>query len=342
MPSAASWEGDLNEQADRIERTLEGMAMPVRVNGAELSESSVRYWVTPLSATTARDLQNAVARLARAIGAPEIRLERQTSGIALEMPLAQRMQTRLWPVLQATGRLPRLGAIWGLRGDGSPFQASLIQPGSWHAAVSGGDESLRADWLRGLVLGLALSAPPARLQLLGIDFSGRQLNIIEALPHLLRPLALLPCQANALLGELESELDRRAQNAVRWPHIVLAIADLADTVRLPAVGRDPALLARLMQLGQGSGLHVVFACEGFPQLDRLAVMHQAAHAVLIPSQNADTLHMLKLTIGLASHRLTFLHLGVVDMDLLMRRFIYRCKAGKDRLAYSAGRPLAGW
>jgi hypothetical protein len=342
MPSGASWDGNLDEQADRIEQMLASMALPVRVNGGHLHESGVRYLVTPLSNTTPQALLSAADKLARAIGMPGVLLERQPSGLSLDIPLPDHGLCRLWPVFQAAGPLPRLSAVWGLQKDGAPFLPNLADPGSWHVMVTGGEAGRRGDWLRGLLLGLALTTPPAQLQLLGIDFGGRQLSLIEALPHALRPLALLPRQASALLEGLQSELERRAESGVQRPHIVLAIADLDDLGKLPASDLEADLLGRLMQLGRATGLHLLLAHHAPARLGQAMGRDGPAQVVLVPSQNDALPPTLDVSIGPAVHHLTSLHLGVVDMDIMVQRLIHRRQAGKGGLRYSMHRPSAGW
>jgi hypothetical protein len=164
----------------------------------------------------------------------------------------------LLAVLDAVGRLPSLTVVTGLDERGAPVLLPLKSRQAWNLLVTGPASFGKSDWLRALALSLPLTSPPERLQLFGVDLTGRQLGVLEALPNSAGALATNIPGAHELLLGLSEEMDRRIRGGAGEPDLVLVIDDLGwedEPEGLAAAG----LLGKLWVRGWQAGIHVLAA-----------------------------------------------------------------------------------
>ncbi|BBE23329.1 hypothetical protein MN0502_22120 [Arthrobacter sp. MN05-02] len=147
-----------------------------------------------------------------------------------------------------------------------------------HLLVAGTTGSGKSEFLRTLVLGLALDQPPRQLALLLIDYKGgAALGPLAALPHCVGSLTDLSAESTArALTSLRAELGRRERLCADHvssdldelrrvspsscpPRLVVVIDEfrmLSDDV--PSAGAD---LLKLAALGRSLGVHLVLATQ---------------------------------------------------------------------------------
>jgi S-DNA-T family DNA segregation ATPase FtsK/SpoIIIE len=248
---------ELDHQADRIERVLMALSLPVRVSGGAVAEGKVRYHVTPVPGTEAGRLEWAAGRVAEAIGVREVKLLTQDAGLTLEVPLPAATPLRLLPLLDSLGPLPPVTAVAGLTESGHPLLISLSDSLTRHVLVSGGTGSGKSELLRTLVVSLGLTSRPSELETSGIDLTGRELGIVEALPHSAAGLALNSKQARDLLAWLGKRSRELAVTGGQQAEMVVAIDDLGP---LAAERDSRGLLEALLRGSQESGMHLLAAC----------------------------------------------------------------------------------
>jgi DNA segregation ATPase FtsK/SpoIIIE-like protein len=250
----------LDLQADQIERALLGLSLPVRVNGGEVGRGWVRYHLTPVAGTPSGRVSEAAGAVADAIGVAEVRVAHVENGLAIDVPVPSQRDLRLLPLLQALGSIPALAAVIGLDDQGQPLLLRLDHRDTRHLLASGEEGSGKSELLRTLALSLALTTSPSRLSLLGIDIGGRELAVLEALPHLARGLATEPGDALRTLTWLAAEAERRQRDRLAAPHLVLVIDDLQWLTQAPwreALG----LLRDLRRRGSDAAIHVLAAAS---------------------------------------------------------------------------------
>ncbi|MFD2028076.1 FtsK/SpoIIIE domain-containing protein [Promicromonospora aerolata] len=161
----------------------------------------------------------------------------------------------------------------GVGPDGAPVGLDLVRDGP-HLLVAGTTGSGKSELLQTLVLGLALTRPPADLALVLVDFKGgTSLGACPDLPHVVgRATDLEPRLAARALAGLRAELRRRER--------VLAAHAVPDVAELPA-GALPRLvvvidefraladdlpeflpaLLRVAAQGRSLGVHLVLATQ---------------------------------------------------------------------------------
>jgi hypothetical protein len=160
--------------------------------------------------------------------------------------------------MDALGPLPELTAVAGVDEAGSPVLLPLKSRHVWHLLTTGPASSGKSEWLRSLAVSLALTSAPERLQIAGIDLGGRELGVLESLPHTVADLATSLDSARALLARLNSEMDRRRRQVALKLDLVLVVDDLGWAHR-PEGSSCAALLGRLWSHGWESGVHILAA-----------------------------------------------------------------------------------
>ncbi len=262
----------LQRQADRIERTLTALELPVRVSGGRVSEGRVRYHVTPMALTRAEQIEAAGSDVAAALGAPRINVARERNGLSIEVESSGGDSLRLLPLMHALGDPDPLTAVLGMSDDGRPLTFSLAGEAPAHLWIEGGAGSGKSELLRTAALSLALASRPAQLQLMGVDLSGRELLWLDSLPHTLATLARDAGVAEDLLRWLAREVERRLRLALTRPALLLLIDDASALAQVESGGALAALGA-VAERAAETGVHVFAAGRNRPGELPLAISH---------------------------------------------------------------------
>jgi DNA segregation ATPase FtsK/SpoIIIE-like protein len=249
---------DLDHQADDIERALAMLSMPARVQGGRIGERWVRYHVVPASATRADQVLRAADAVAQAIGVDEVRVAESGQGFALDVPRHQQRALRLLPLLHAMADLSPLTAVVGMSMKGIPQTLNLNRGATWNLLVRGPAGSGKSELLRTALLSLALTSRRSHVNLLGIDIGGRELAVLESLPHMLTDLATEEMFAEDLLIWLVAEMDRRMALGVDRPHLVLAVDDMQPLMRACGAQLKQAV-EKIVREGTRTGVHLFAA-----------------------------------------------------------------------------------
>lgn len=271
---------ELDQRADEIERALSELSLPARVAGGRIRADGVCYQLAPLDEPLASQIERVSRRLAIAIGEPELRVLREPEGIAIDVPQDVDRSLRLLPLQRVVGELPPLTALLGLAGDGRPFAQSFSQPNCWHLLVEGPQGSGKSEALRTILMSFARRHHPIDLHLAGIDIGGRELAVIEALPHNIARLASDGNRACDLLRMIAKELEERVRLKLREPELVLLIDELESLGPSLSPNAKQAL-AFILQHGDSAGVHVFVGSQHDHHRQTFAVMPQGktVHAV---------------------------------------------------------------
>ena len=151
--------------------------------------------------------------------------------------------------------------------DGGPWGFCLGQDGPAHLLISGPTGCGKSELLRTCLVSLCWSTSPRVLGVLAIDPSGRQLGMIEGLPHALLEPVIEPRRAAALLGWLVDEARLRHLSGGFPAQVVLAVEDLALWREHAAL---QARLAWLRRFGGPAGIHVLQIRSGNGSADPIA------------------------------------------------------------------------
>ncbi|MBI3244478.1 MAG: DNA translocase FtsK [Chloroflexi bacterium] len=250
----------LNFQADRIERVLASHRVPVRVHGGLVSSRWMRFLVAVAPGAKISVVRNLSEEIALALGADNVRISREGSNLAVEVPRPDSEPVFLMTLLRSLPPMPPHTACLGMADDGRPLLLRLPSPDVTHVLVAGMTGSGKTELIRAMALSLAIGNRQSQLQFALIDPKSRGLAPLAGLPHLMAPPASDAVSAMALLDRLNEEMDRRDLEGVSQPRIVVIIDEVVDLL-MSGNKLIEAAITRLAQRGREAGIHLILGAQ---------------------------------------------------------------------------------
>lgn len=258
----------LHFQADRIEWVLQTHRSPARVTGGRVSAQSIEFHISPAPTTKIAQVQALNEEIALALGAPRARVIRENGQIRIQVPredrrpvnflgLATQMKRDddLRRALQVPGT-----AMLGVGTDGIPLLLRLASPDVTHVLVSGTTGSGKSELVKTIVASIILFQNPRDIQFVVLDPKGSTLSAFAHLPFFLGAIETTIEQAIVRLRWLEIEMERRQQQNIVRPRVVLILDELADW--MAQGGREFQVhLTRIVQRGRSAGISVVASTQ---------------------------------------------------------------------------------
>jgi hypothetical protein len=323
---------NVDEAADRLEQALSGLSLPIRIQGGRVREGGVRYVVTPMNGTRAEQLQDAEALIARALGVQQVHVARDGDDLAIEVPGEPVDWPRLLSILEDIGDRRSLSLAAGLDERGRVVLIPLRQPDTWHVAVLGGAGVGKSELMRSLVLSVALTHRQSMVQLFGIDIGGRELTVLEAVPHGLTDVATEPRFAAELMTWLMEEGARRERYSILRPDFILAVD---DTSRLIEADRSAAgQLRQIAHQGRRWGIHLLLADRPSTDPASRPWDHTPGWAIVNGGEGKGKF---ALTAGIRALPFTAAWLTASDLNLAVRQMRIGRRPRRADLFYSISR-----
>jgi hypothetical protein len=173
----------------------------------------------------------------------------------LDLPTDECDGVRLVPLLESLGTTPPFTAVFGVDAKRNPFRIDFRQPGSRHLIITGGPRTGKSEFLRSVLLSIALTSRQSQVNFLGIDLSGNELSVVESLPHAMAEVATDSQYGVELMQWLIDEIERREVFHIRYPELFLLIDDLDELIdEIPA---SLKMLMRIITEGMDTGIHVI-------------------------------------------------------------------------------------
>jgi S-DNA-T family DNA segregation ATPase FtsK/SpoIIIE len=251
--------GVFDHQADRIEKILSSLAVPTRVQGGQVNHDRVRYHLAPVSNAQAHEVCAMSTKLAEAMGVYKVDISEEGEGLVLDLPVKDEADLGLLPLIMDTTNPLPMTSIVGITMHGKPLLLNFRRREAWHLGIFAPLNTGKSELLRTLIVSLALYNRPSQFQLLGIDFSGMELSVIDALPHALSEVASEREYAEEVLRWVVEEMEERKVNREVYPDIFLVIDDLDKVVEESSCihGRLPLILHE----GPQTGVHLLVASK---------------------------------------------------------------------------------
>ena len=246
--------GIYNHQADRIEKALSSLALPTRVQGGEIGSGRVRYHLAPLPDVPTKQVGEIALKVAEAMGVYKVHMDEVEEGWVLDLPLEEDFSLCLLPLIEGLNNLLPVTTVLGIGANGKPLLLNLRRDGTWHLFAYGPEGTGKSELLRTYILSLALKNRPSQVQFLGIDLGGKELMVMDALPHALSEVAVDASYAEALIHWLANEIERRREKQVISPDVILVIDEIERVME-----HSDSLLKRLpfiLQEGSRTGVHL--------------------------------------------------------------------------------------
>jgi len=229
----------LEQQADQIESALNEIQVPARVGGGVVKEDRVRYHLAPAIGLRADDLMQAMDHVSASLGGVDVRYIWEAQEQTIEVAFSRGKELRLLPLMHSLDGLQALQAVVGMEANGRPLLLDFTRKNTWGMFIAAPKGAGKSELLRAVLVSLALTSRRSEVNFIGIDLSGRELAILDALPHTLSAVATdASCAAERLLWLCE-EIEQRRFSGFSKPHLVL--------------------LKTIIDGGQDAGIHVVAA-----------------------------------------------------------------------------------
>ena len=250
----------LNLQADQIEMVLAQHKLPAQVAGGTVTPSVVRFNLNLPPSIKLTRLAALTEEIALALGASNVRIQRDGGMVQIEMPRDDREPIALAKLCQRLGSAPAATALLGLDVAGNPLLLRLSSPSIAHVLVAGTTGSGKTALVRSMLLSLARFNRSSELRLVLIDPKGRGFEWLSELPHLLYPVVRETGDAIRVLNKLVAHMERRDVEQNCRPRVVIAIDELADLLQNGGKQVEQPLM-RLVQRGREAGFHVIAATQ---------------------------------------------------------------------------------
>jgi S-DNA-T family DNA segregation ATPase FtsK/SpoIIIE len=252
----------LEYQAERIEMVLASHKVPSHVCGGTVTPRFVRFELVPIVGTKVSRIKGLAEEIALSLGIGSCRVFRQNGKINVEIPREAPQTVALLTLCRRLAEIPPCTAVLGLDEEGTPLLLRLPSADVAHVLIAGRTGSGKTELARAMIASLAMYNRLGEVQLVLIDPKGRGFTPFASLPHLLYSMVEDVEGASEVLKHLVEEMEKRDQEKVNQPQVVVFIDELADLMLMGGKEMEH-LLTRLLQRGRGAGIHLV-ACVQKP------------------------------------------------------------------------------
>ncbi|HLD92033.1 MAG TPA: DNA translocase FtsK [Patescibacteria group bacterium] len=316
--------GDINGNADIIEKTLESFGITATIVEVNLGPAVTQYAIQVALGTKLSKITALERDLALALSAPTgaIRIEAPIPGrnlVGIELPNRSPEFVPIKRILESeemTSKKSKLVVTLGLDVSGKPVIADLNKMP--HVLIAGQTGSGKSVCINTFLASILYRASPSEVKFIMVDPKRVELTGYNEIPHLLSPVIVDTDKVLSALRWLTREMDRRyelfqqagARNIDSYnemsgfqalPYIVLLIDELADVMLLSPVEVEDAI-TRIAQMSRATGIHMVLATQrpsvnvitglikaNIPCRIAFAVSSQVDSRVIMDTQGAEKL-----------------------------------------------------
>lgn len=238
-------QGELNQQADKIEGTLAQHHAPVTVTGGHVTPRMVQFLVQPGQGVKVNRVEALTAEIAAALGVPQAKVMHSGGAVRIDVPRSDAQPVQLAAMLKRIppDRVPQCTALLGLADDGAPLLVRFPAADVGHVLISGKAGSGKTSLIVAMLLSIAYYSKPRHVKIvaMGGGFDG-----LRDLPHMLD------------VDDWQRLIERPSVD----PRIVIAI-DEPRPVDLPVV-------RELVTRGAAAGVHCIVSTTERMNSDSLA------------------------------------------------------------------------
>jgi S-DNA-T family DNA segregation ATPase FtsK/SpoIIIE len=288
--------GDVKENAQVIENTLESFGLKARVAEVNYGPSVTQYALEITRGTKLSKITTLSTDLALALAAPtgQIRIEAPIAGrslVGIEVPNHSAQYVTLRTMLSSDlmkKHHSKLAVALGIDVSGKPIVADIGKMP--HVLIAGSTGSGKSVAVNTFMCSILFRASPAEVKFILVDPKRVELTGYNDIPHLLTPVIVEPSKVVSALKWATVEMDNRykklAEVGVKnidgynelagfaaMPSIVIVIDELAD-VMLFAPAEVEESITRIAQMARAVGIHLVLATQR-PSVDVLTGLIKA-------------------------------------------------------------------
>lgn len=288
--------GDVNRNADVIEKTLDSFGIRARVSEINRGPTVTQYALSITMGTKLSKITALGNDLALALAAPTgaVRIEAPIPGrslVGIEIPNIKPEIVTLKRILSSpvfSKNPDPLLVPLGLDVSGEVQAASVSKMP--HTLIAGTTGSGKSVILNAWISSFLFRTKPEELRLILVDPKRVELALYNGIPHLLTEVIVEPNNILKALQWTVAEMERRykefAKVGVRnlegynnlegiqkEPYIVFVIDELADLMMF-APGDAEDLITRIAQMARATGIHLILATQR-PSVDVITGLMKA-------------------------------------------------------------------
>ena len=282
-PGAQANRGDINENAQIIEKTLDSFGIRAKVVEVNKSPSVTQYALEVALGTKLTKILSLSNDLAMALSAPggQIRIEAPIPGrafVGIEVPNKSLEVVPLRKILESEAMKNAKNKITvplGLDVAGNAKVADIAKMP--HVLIAGQTNSGKSVCVNSWICSVLFHASPDEVKMIMVDPKRVELTPYNNIPHLLTPVIVEPEKVVSALKWAVSEMERRnklfsevnVKNIEGYnnlsgfqslPYILIIIDELADIMLFsPSEVEDN--ICRLAQMARASGIHLILATQ---------------------------------------------------------------------------------
>lgn len=279
-----SYVSEIKKNAKSIEDTLKSFKINAKVTAVNRGPSVTCYELEPQGGVKVSSIVNLQDNLALSLASSGIRIEApipEKSVVGIEVPNKIKDFVAIKEILSSKAFLEsnsKLPFALGKDIAGNAVVSSIDKMP--HLLIAGATGSGKSVCINTLITSILFKSHPDEVKLILIDPKVVELNIYNAIPHLVIPVVTNPKKASAALAWAVSEMERRykifSEHGVRditsykdkysegeeekLPYIVIIIDELADLMMVAAQEVED-YIARLAQMARACGIHLVVATQ---------------------------------------------------------------------------------
>lgn len=275
--------GDVNDNATKIEKTLDSFGVMARVVEINYSPSVTQYGLKVALGTKLSKITSLANDLALALAAPtgQIRIEAPIPGrslVGIEVPNNTLQIVSLKQILVSdvmAQAKSKLEVPLGLDVSGKPVTADIANMP--HVLIAGQTGSGKSVLMNSWIATILFRSSPDEVRLILVDPKRVEMSQYNGIPHLLTPVINDPSQVVSSLKWAIGQMEQRykvfsqvgARNIAsynemagiqRLPYILIIIDELAD-IMLYAPAEVEDSICRIAQMARATGIHLVLATQ---------------------------------------------------------------------------------
>lgn len=288
--------GDVNKNADIIEKTLDSFGIRARVSEVNYGPAVTQYALEITMGTKLSKITALSNDLALALAAPTgaVRIEAPIPGrslVGIEIPNIRPEIVTVKQLLASaafTGETDPLLVPLGLDVSGAPKAYSIGKMP--HVLIAGTTGSGKSVILNAWITTFLFRTKPSELQMILVDPKRVELSLYNGIPHLLTEVIVEPAKILSALrwtvAEMENRYKEFAKIGVRnldgynkvpgvqkKPYIMFVIDELADLM-IFASNDAEELITRIAQMARATGIHLILATQR-PSVDVITGLMKA-------------------------------------------------------------------
>ncbi len=275
--------GDVNENADIIEGTLESFGIQAEVKEVNYGPSVTQYALQVTRGTKLSRITSLSTDLAMSLAAPtgQIRIEAPIAGrslVGIEVPNRSPEFVTLRTILGSSklkNHPSKLAIGLGINVAGQPVITDIASMP--HLLIAGATGSGKSVCINNILSSLLYRASPSELRLILVDPKRVELTQYDGIPHLLTPVIVEPKKVVSALKWTVNLMEKRykqlsevgvkdirAYNELAaisaMPNIVVVVDEMAD-VMLFAPGEVEETITRIAQMARAVGIYLILSTQ---------------------------------------------------------------------------------